>query len=120
MSDRAEIWFGGFSTAGLPLGNLSREFLMRWRDRMMELGKVLKAALGLILVFTGPIIALGYDKVLETGLMNAPPAWLTDLTTRLWADGPCLSRDSLPVEIRRTAGVRLGSRRCPRRPAGER
>ncbi|GJD75350.1 cytochrome c biogenesis CcdA family protein [Methylobacterium goesingense] len=72
--------------AALPLlllGTLSREVLMRWRDRMMGVGKGLKAALGLILVVTGAIIVLGYDKVLETGLVNASPAWLTDLTTRL-------------------------------------
>ncbi|TXM72753.1 cytochrome c biogenesis protein CcdA [Methylobacterium sp. WL12] len=72
--------------AALPLlllGTLSREVLMRWRDRMMGLGKGLKAALGLILVVTGVTIVLGYDKVLEAGLVNASPAWLTDLTTRL-------------------------------------
>jgi cytochrome c biogenesis protein CcdA len=72
--------------AALPLlilGTLSREVLMRWRDRMMGVGKGLKAALGLILVVTGMTIVLGYDKVLETALVDASPAWLTDLTTRL-------------------------------------
>jgi len=72
--------------AALPLlllGTLSREVLMRWRDRMMGVGKGLKAALGLILVVTGAVIVLGYDKVLETALVDASPSWLTDLTTRL-------------------------------------
>ncbi len=72
--------------AALPLlllGTLSREVLMRWRDRMMGLGKGLKAALGLILVATGLMIATGYDKVAETTLVNISPAWLTNLTTRL-------------------------------------
>jgi cytochrome c-type biogenesis protein len=72
--------------AALPLlilGSLSREVLIRSRDRMMGLGKGLKVALGLILVVTGATIVLGYDKVLETGLVNASPAWLMDLTTRL-------------------------------------
>ena len=72
--------------AALPLlllGTLSREVLMRWRDRMTGLGKGLKAALGLILIVTGMTIVLGYDKVLETGLVNASPGWLTDLTTTL-------------------------------------
>ena len=72
--------------AALPLlllGTLSREVLMRWRDRMMGLGKGLKAALGLILVATGLMIASGYDKAAETALVNASPAWLTSLTTRL-------------------------------------
>ncbi|TXM73138.1 cytochrome c biogenesis protein CcdA [Methylobacterium sp. WL69] len=72
--------------AALPLlllGTLSREVLMRWRDRMMGLGKGLKAALGLILVATGLMIASGYDKAAETALVNASPVWLTTLTTRL-------------------------------------
>jgi len=72
--------------AALPLlilGTLSREVLMRWRDRMMGVGKGLKTALVLILVVTGLTIVLGYDKMLETALVDASPAWLTDLTTRL-------------------------------------
>ena len=72
--------------AALPLlllGTLSREVLVRWRDRMMGLGKGLKAALGLILVATGLMIATGTDKLAETILVNASPAWLTTLTTRL-------------------------------------
>lgn len=72
--------------AALPLlllGTLSREVLMRWRDRMMGLGKGLKAALGLILVATGMMIATGYDKAAETALVNVSPDWLTNLTTRL-------------------------------------
>ncbi|MBE7196427.1 MAG: sulfite exporter TauE/SafE family protein [Parafilimonas terrae] len=72
--------------AALPLlilGTLSREVLMRWRDRMMGLGKGVKAALGLILVATGLMIATGLDKAAETALVNASPDWLTALTTRL-------------------------------------
>lgn len=71
--------------AALPLlllGTLSREVLMRWRDRMMSAGKGLKAALGLILVVSGAVILSGYDKAIETALVNASPSWLTDLTTR--------------------------------------
>lgn len=72
--------------SALPLlifGMLSREVLMRWRDRMMSVGKGLKATFGLILVITGVAIVLGYDKILQTALVNASPAWLTNLTTRL-------------------------------------
>ncbi|SFG78927.1 cytochrome c biogenesis CcdA family protein [Methylobacterium gossipiicola] len=72
--------------AALPLlllGTLSREVLMRWRNRMMSAGKGLKAALGLILVVSGAVILSGYDKAIETALVNASPSWLTDLTTRL-------------------------------------
>ena len=72
--------------AALPLlllGTLSREVLMRWRDRMIGLGKRLKVALGAILVATSLMIATGYDKAAETVLVNASPDWLTNLTTRL-------------------------------------
>lgn len=71
--------------AALPLvalGMLSREVLMRWRDRMMSAGKGLKAALGLFLVVGGAVILTGYDKALEATLVNASPDWLTALTTR--------------------------------------
>lgn len=66
----------------LVLGLLSREMLMRWRDRMMGFGKGLKAALGLTLVVIGAVILAGYDKPLEAVLVDASPAWLTALTTR--------------------------------------
>jgi cytochrome c-type biogenesis protein len=72
--------------AALPLlllGTLAREVLMRWRDRMMGLGKGLKVALGAILVATGLMIATGCDKATETVLVNASPDWLTNLTARL-------------------------------------
>lgn len=71
--------------AALPLvalGMLSREVLIRWRARMMGVGKGLKLALGLILVATGALILSGYDRALETSLVDASPDWLTALTTR--------------------------------------
>lgn len=71
--------------AALPLvalGMLSREVLIRWRARMMGVGKGLKLALGLILVATGALILSGYDRALETTLVEASPDWLTALTTR--------------------------------------
>jgi cytochrome c biogenesis protein CcdA len=71
--------------AALPLlllGLLSREALIRWRARLMEAGKGGKALLGGLLVVVGLLIVSGFDKQLETLLVNASPAWLTDLTTR--------------------------------------
>ena len=71
--------------AALPLvalGMLSREVLIRWRARMMGVGKGLKLALGVILVATGALILSGYDRALETTLVDASPDWLTALTTR--------------------------------------
>ena len=66
----------------LLLGMLSREVLMRWRDRMIEAGKGAKAALGLTLVLVGFAILTGYEKTIETALVSASPDWLATITTR--------------------------------------
>lgn len=71
--------------AALPLlflGLLSREALMRWRDRLLSAGKNGKTALGGVLVAAGLLIATGLDKSIEAALVDASPAWLTHLTTR--------------------------------------
>ena len=71
--------------AALPLmllGFLSREATMRWRGRMMEADKGGKMLLGVVLVAIGLIVATGLDKRIETMLVDASPAWLTELTTR--------------------------------------
>jgi cytochrome c-type biogenesis protein len=66
----------------LVLGMLSREALMRWRDRLLAAGHGGKALLGALLVAIGVLILSGLDKTLETILVEASPAWLTNLTTR--------------------------------------
>lgn len=71
--------------AALPLmllGLLSREALMRWRGRLLETGKTGKTLLGLLLVAIGLLVATNLDKRLEAILVDASPAWLTELTTR--------------------------------------
>lgn len=71
--------------AALPLlllGMLSRDTLMRWRGRLMDAGKGGKMVLGALLVGVGLLIASGLDKQLETLLVEASPAWLTEITTR--------------------------------------
>ncbi len=71
--------------AGLPLlllGFLSREMMMRWRDKLMKGGKTLKIALGVLLVLVGISILTKFDKTAEAWLVKASPAWITDLTTR--------------------------------------
>jgi cytochrome c-type biogenesis protein len=72
--------------AALPLmalGMLSRQSLLRWRDRLFSAGHGAKIALGLIFVAIGAMVLSGFDKAIETALVNASPQWLTDLTTRL-------------------------------------
>ena len=66
----------------LLLGLLSREALMRWRDRLLSAGKSGKYLLGGVLLITGIMIVSGLDKKLEAVLVNASPLWLTYLTTR--------------------------------------
>lgn len=81
----AVIMFAFGIGAALPLlllGLLSREALMRWRDRLLAAGKRGKAALGALLIVIGALILTGFDKRIETALVNASPAWLTELTTR--------------------------------------
>lgn len=71
--------------AALPLlaiGAMSREALLRWRSRMLAAGRGGKAAMGIVLLATGFLILSGLDKRLETMLVEASPAWLTELTTR--------------------------------------
>ncbi len=66
----------------LGLGLLSRDALMRWRNRMMAAGKGLKGVLGALLASAGLLILTGLDKRLEAWLVDVSPEWLTALTTR--------------------------------------
>ncbi len=66
----------------LGLGLLSRDALMRWRNRMMAAGKGLKGVLGALLASAGLLILTGLDKRLEAWLVEVSPEWLTALTTR--------------------------------------
>ena len=77
------IAFGlGAAAPLLLLGLLSREALMRWRDRLLSAGKTGKILLGSLLLIVGLMILSGLDKKLEAVLVEASPAWLTELTTR--------------------------------------
>jgi len=71
--------------AALPLmllGFVSREAMMRWRGRLLETGSLGKTLLGVLLVAVGLLVATNLDKRLETVLVDASPAWLTELTTK--------------------------------------
>jgi cytochrome c-type biogenesis protein len=71
--------------AALPLlllGLLSRDTLMRWRGRLLDAGKGGKLVLGGLLVVVGVMILSGLDKRVEAALVEASPAWLTEITTR--------------------------------------
>jgi cytochrome c-type biogenesis protein len=71
--------------AALPLlilGMLSREALLRWRNKMMAAGQGAKMLMGAVLILTGLVIVTGADKMVEASLVNIMPEWLTSLTTR--------------------------------------
>jgi cytochrome c biogenesis protein CcdA len=66
----------------LGLGMLSREAMMRWRDRLLQFGQGGKSVLGALIIIIGLLILTGLDKRLEAALVEASPAWLTHLTTQ--------------------------------------
>ena len=71
--------------AAIPLillGLVSREAILHWRSKLMEAGKAGKLLLGSLLILLGVLIMTGFEKRLETLLVDVSPAWLTSLTTR--------------------------------------
>src|SRR5713101_7036513 len=66
----------------LALGWVSRETMMGWRSRLLSTGSGMMSALGLLFVTIGVFIVTGLDKLIESKLVEASPAWLVDLTTR--------------------------------------
>lgn len=71
--------------AGIPLvllGLVSRERMIRMRQRMLTAGTGGKLILGGLLLLVGLAILTGLDKAVETRLVDLSPEWLTRLTTR--------------------------------------
>ena len=66
----------------LLLGLLSREAMMRWRNRLMSAGQLAKTGLGILFIAIGMLVLTGLDKSIEAVLVGASPQWLNDLTTR--------------------------------------
>lgn len=66
----------------LVVGTLSREVLGRWRGRLMQAGRAGKLTLGAAALILAAMILTGADRSLESILVGASPAWLTDVTTR--------------------------------------
>ena len=61
---------------------LSRQALLRWRQRMLAAGHVGKVAMGLSALAIGGLILTGIDRSVEATLVSSSPAWLTNLTTQ--------------------------------------
>jgi cytochrome c biogenesis protein CcdA len=72
--------------AGLPLiilGTLSREVMLRVRGNLMSAGKYGKQMLGGLLLALGVFIVSGWDRQLESWVLDHAPAWLTQWGTAL-------------------------------------
>ncbi|MGO9004248.1 MAG: cytochrome c biogenesis CcdA family protein [Beijerinckiaceae bacterium] len=72
----------GAAVTLLTLGMFSREFLLRWRKQMLSAGHGVKIAFGFLMLAIGVLVLSGFDKMVETALVNASPQWLTNVTTR--------------------------------------
>jgi hypothetical protein len=64
------------------LGTVSREFMLQWRNQMLSAGHSVKIGLGLVFMMMGALVLSGFDRSVETVLVNVSPQWLTVLTTR--------------------------------------
>ena len=77
------LLFGlGAASPLLAIGVLSREVLVRRRERLLAISKRLEAGLGILLVLIGISIVSGIDRPIEAALLEASPQWLVALTTR--------------------------------------
>ncbi len=66
----------------LVIGSQSREALVQWRGRVAAAGNVGRLTLGIVVLVTAAAILSGYDRSLETLLVQVSPGRLTDVTTR--------------------------------------
>lgn len=72
----------GASLPLIGLGVASRRLAARWRGALRGAGRQGRAALGAVAGLAGVLILSGLDRSFEAFLVNASPAWLTQVTTR--------------------------------------
>ena len=60
----------GIATVLLLIGLATRQFLQRWRGRMMAAGHRGKVGLGVLLMIVGLAILLGIDRWLEAAILS--------------------------------------------------
>jgi cytochrome c-type biogenesis protein len=78
------ILFGlGAATPILALAYASRRWAGAGRERLRALAGFAKPAFGSVLVAVGAIVLTGTDRIVETALTQAMPAWLLDFSTRI-------------------------------------
>ena len=77
------LLFGlGAGTPLIVIGALSRGAMQRLHGRLLAAGQRGRWLLGAALVLIGMAILTGWDRGLETWIVEHSPAWLTELTTR--------------------------------------
>ena len=64
------------------LSLLSRTAMLKMRNKLLTAGKIGKQIMGAIMLLIGIMILTGFDKQLESVLVQASPDWLNTLTTR--------------------------------------
>ena len=72
--------------AGVPLvalGMLSRQAMLKFRDKMLAAGSACKKILGALLLVLGLLIVTGTDKKFEAAVLKIAPDWLVQLTTSI-------------------------------------
>jgi cytochrome c-type biogenesis protein len=72
----------GAATPLVAIAYGSREGLKSRRDLFRRVGHVAKPILGGILLFSGLLVLLGLDKMIETAFVDSMPDWLIHFTTR--------------------------------------
>ena len=76
------IFGAGAGAPLIALGALSRGAIIRLRGRLLQTGKTGKMLLGAAMLVLSVFMLTGWDKSLETWLVERSPDWLTRLTTR--------------------------------------
>ncbi len=71
--------------AALPvvvLAQVSRGAMLKMRGKLMQAGKTGKMMLGATMLLLAAMILLGFDKSVESWLVDQSPAWLVKLSTQ--------------------------------------
>lgn len=72
--------------AGIPLillGSLSRQHMLKLKQKLFNAGTLGKQALGGVMLVIAVLVLSGLDKRVEAVLVDASPMWLVQLTTSL-------------------------------------
>lgn len=73
----------GASTPLVILSLVSRQAMMKFRNKLMSAGHIGKTIMGILLLALGLLILSGLDKQLEVFLLSVSPDWLIKVTTSI-------------------------------------